>query len=1036
MRTVHRTFAWLLALLVLVSLLCPALAFAAEDPVQEPQSDAMDSDTDMDTDIDGNTDTVMDTDTAGDTNITGTGNTEIPGDTSQTDSDLQQKEDPVVEEKKETETGDSKETQPSANKTPADGSQAGDNTTVGSDEKKSQEGTISKAAGDGGTGGSLSSADGTQKQSCQSTVMELFISDKGSDETGDGTHEAPFATMNAALAFAGDSDVEIVLSLMTDLCLHETVPVVGNVVTVTGDDGGKKITRSEDFNAHFNPEEEHSTALFEVGTADPESNPGGSLLIEGIVIDEQFMTTDPLQDAVIEVYDHGKLILGDDAYILNYGGSSAIHGWSGSEVVVSDGAMILDQTLVEKNGTVAVQNDEGCTYSQGVLAIVLSHGESYDEVYGKHNEVGTDRDKDEETNTDAGVTDTTVVSTGNEGSGDKDTGNNSSGNDDTGNDDTGNDDIGNDDTGNDDIGNDDAGNDDIGNDDTDNDGAGNDDTGTKEDRSKDTSDDNNVNEDNSDLPSLKIQKKVASAGGTLGAVNDGGEALKEGNDSATGPSYSLDAPKNVSQKSTKRTINSYLTTGTVEGYEIPYTVSLNLGEFLGGASAIAAQTLTGADIELKLQLDALLYPETTAPGQNTVNPIWRYSFMSASAAYDSTTSTVNISLKADQDSLTGMENLASLLGNPLSLTVNTVVPSSTDFPQKASVTGTLTVTKMSFSTGNGNWLPNVETEAKTAITKLLDANKHATLVYDPNGGIGGPGTQELPAEQNHPLESANVPAHDDVNGKKVLFYGWTTEKDQHIYADGETAPSTVKNLTLEEENDPYHVYAVYSYDRNGDDIPDVDQKLLTLGFDGNAKNVTNEPGPITLPERSYLPGTAEFDIPEEEPVRKYYTFLGWSRDENATEASYKYDAPKAADRDITISKDTLLYAVWEANPVYTLYFDGNGGTNVPASQSAPSDNGIANLTITKEIPTRTGRTFVGWATQRYGTAAFDPGEAVKLRGGDVTLYAVWERNSSWSGSAPKTGDESNVPLYVLLAIAGAGGAYAVYRVLKKRGGSR
>ncbi len=836
--------------------------------------------------------------------------------------------------------------------------------------------------------------------------MELFISDKGSDETGNGTHGAPFATMNAALAFAGDSDVEIVLSLMTDLCLHETVPVVGNVVTVTGDDGGKKITRSEDFNAHFDPEEEHSTALFEVGTADPEGNPGGSLLIEGIVIDEQFMMTDPLQDAIIEVYDRGKLILGDDAYLLNYGGSSAVHGWPGSEVVVSDGAMILDQTTLEKNGTVAVQHDEGCTYSQGALAIVLSHGETYDEVYGEHNEAGadTDKDKDKKTNTDTGVTDTTVVSTGNEGFGDKDTGNSSSGNDDADSKDTGNDD------------------------------ADSKDTGTDDTDSKDSGD-STGNEDNSDLPDLKIQKKAVSAGGTLAAANDGGEALKEGNDSATGISFSLDAPPSVSQNSTEKTINSY-TNYAVGGYEIPYTVTLKLGSFLGTAGAIAAQTLTGADIELQLQLDALLYPETTALGENTVKLDWEYSFMSASATYDSTTSTVNISLNANQDSLTGTENLASLLSNPLNLTVKTIILSNPYPPQnKESVTGTLTVNKITFSTENENMPVSSTPEAKTAITKLLDDSKTATLVYDPNGGTDGPGEQILPAETNHKLETSDVPTHADIYGSEILFYCWTaTEKT--TYYDHKTKLSEsekLKSVDLVAGN-TVRVYAAYSYDRNEDGIPDAEQNLLTLGFDGNAKNVTNVPGPITQTARPL--GTAEFDIPEQEPVRKYYTFLGWSEDENATEASYKYDAPKAADRDITISKDTLLYAVWEANPVYTLYFDGNGGTNVPASQSAPSDNGVANLTITKQIPSRTGRTFVGWATQRYGTAAFDPGEAVKLRGGDVTLYAVWERNSSWSGRAPKTGDEGNVPLYVLLAIAGAGGAYAVYRVLKKRGGSR
>ena len=1024
MRTIHRTFAWLLALLVLVSLLCPALAFASEDSGSELESGAGTKEITGTAEDSGNT---AASETAGNADATNTAassgaavseKTVLPGNVSQEDSDQQKQENPALGEKKEAQSDDSKERESAENESSADGTQAG-----GSGEKKSQEASLTKSAGEitgGSSSGSLSSADGTQKQSTKSRVMELFISAEGSDETGNGTHEAPFATLNAALAFAGDSDVEIILSLMTDLALRETVPVVGNVVTVTGDDGGKKITRAEDFNAHFDPEEEHSTALFEVGTSDPESNPGGSLLIEGIIIDEDFMRTDPVQDAMIQVYDRGKLILGDDVYLLNYGGDSAVHGWPGSEVVVSDAAMILDQTSVEENGTVAVQHDEGCTYSQGAAAIVLSHGEKYEDVYGGQEEAGANENKEVNKETNSDINNKTISSgnAGNELKADGNTGNEGSGNDEKSKT-TGDEGSDNKDTGVEDAS---SGN------------AGGESSGDEKTENKDSEGENTGDEKKTDVPSLKIREKAASANGTLGAANDGGEALKAGNESSSSVSYTLTAPESVSQNSTQRTINSY--TNTVAGYVIPYTVTLELGSFLGTAGAIAAQSLTGADIELTLQLDKLLYPETTAAGQNTVLLDWKYQFMNASAVYNSETAVVTISLTADKDSLALADNLASVLSNPLSLTVNTVVPSSTAFPQKESVTGSLTLTTMTFTTGNGTWTPSVSPEAKTATTKLLDANKTATLVYDPNGGTGGPGEQKLPAEKDHKLEEKNVPTHADVNGTKVLFCGWTAEKDQKIYSDGETAPVRLTSLTLEEGKDPYHVYAVYGYDRNGDGTADVDQKLLTLGFNGNAQGVTNVPGPITQLARPELMNTAEFDIPEQEPVRKYYTFLGWSKDENATEASYKYDDSRAAHRDITISENTELYAVWEPSPVYTLYFNGNGGTNVPAAQSAPSDNGVANLTITRQIPTRTGRTFVGWATQRYGTAAFAPGEAVKLKGGDVTLYAVWERNSSWSGGAPKTGDESNVPLYVVLAVGSAGAAYVIYRVLKKRGNNR
>ena len=401
-----------------------------------------------------------------------------------------------------------------------------------------------------------------------------------------------------------------------------------------------------------------------------------------------------------------------------------------------------------------------------------------------------------------------------------------------------------------------------------------------------------------------------------------------------------------------------------------------------------------------------------------------------SAAYQATDHKIAVELATD-DAGSWKEHTAEL-EQTLVMTFKTVVPSGPTshseehYPQKDKVSSSVIVNQVSVILGNETRSFNPTVVSSGADTKLLGARK-ATLVYDPNGGNGGTVTQSLPEETGHKLETSEVPTHENVNGMPVLFYGWTLEKDHKIYIDGESKPETVATVNLT-ENQTVTVYAVYSFDRNEDGIPDVDQRILTLGFDANGG--AGNPSPIIKSATGGLAAT--FDIPPQEPTRKYYTFLGWSEDENATEAKYKYDAPKKANRDITITKDTCLYAVWEENPVYTLYFNGNGGANVPAAQSARSDNGVAEMTITRQIPTRSGRTFVGWSVQRYGTAAFDPGEDVRLTGGDVTLFAVWERNGSSSGRAPKTGDESNVPLYVVLAVGSAAAAYAVVQVLKKR----
>ena len=66
---------------------------------------------------------------------------------------------------------------------------------------------------------------------------------------------------------------------------------------------------------------------------------------------------------------------------------------------------------------------------------------------------------------------------------------------------------------------------------------------------------------------------------------------------------------------------------------------------------------------------------------------------------------------------------------------------------------------------------------------------------------------------------------------------------------------------------------------------------------------------------------------------------------------------------------------------------------------------------------------------------------MKLTGGDVTLYAVWKRNASSTGSysttttngkAPRTGDGNNPLLYAALAAGSAAALSGVVYVLRKK----
>lgn len=332
---------------------------------------------------------------------------------------------------------------------------------------------------------------------------------------------------------------------------------------------------------------------------------------------------------------------------------------------------------------------------------------------------------------------------------------------------------------------------------------------------------------------------------------------------------------------------------------------------------------------------------------------------------------------------------------------------------------------------------------KTAKTQMLGLPT-STLTYDVNGGKAGTGpAPELISEtEAYTLKTEPAPTHDPQDGVAVIFAGWTETKDSKIYATGDQAPATVKTIKVE-AGKSITVYAVYSLDTNGDGVPDVDQILATLSFDANGGQ--GAPDPIIHVVGSLTNGELGVDIPEQEPTRDYYTFLGWGEKPDATKDDklYKHDAEKASRRDIPVTKDTTLYAVWKEN--YKIIYDANGGSNAPEptvlktmtktgtdSKGNPIYSGQA--VITSEVPTREGYTFRGWAVTRRSAASYFAGNKVEISSGDVTLYAVWTKGASGGTNGPKTGDEDAGVYAALLCISAAGLAATGGLLWKKRRG--
>jgi uncharacterized repeat protein (TIGR02543 family) len=90
---------------------------------------------------------------------------------------------------------------------------------------------------------------------------------------------------------------------------------------------------------------------------------------------------------------------------------------------------------------------------------------------------------------------------------------------------------------------------------------------------------------------------------------------------------------------------------------------------------------------------------------------------------------------------------------------------------------------------------------------------------------------------------------------------------------------------------------------------------------------------------------------------------------------------------------------------YTITYNANGGSGAPPSQTKYYGK---TLELSSTNPTRSGYSFLGWATSAGGSKVYDPG-ANYTGNASVTLYAVWEAitytvryNANGGTGAPST----------------------------------
>lgn len=229
-----------------------------------------------------------------------------------------------------------------------------------------------------------------------------------------------------------------------------------------------------------------------------------------------------------------------------------------------------------------------------------------------------------------------------------------------------------------------------------------------------------------------------------------------------------------------------------------------------------------------------------------------------------------------------------------------------------------------------------------------------TISYNGNGGKGNTNGETTDADTAIPI----APNGYTRNG--YTFQTWNTKADGtgNTYRPGDSITLT-GDITLYAQWKA-NQYAV-AYAPNGGDGSMPDQ---TFSYDQTQALSSNQ---FTRPG---------------------WTFTGWNTKADGTGTAYK-NRQEVKNLTAQDGGEITLHAQWEADKA-ALHYDANANT---ATGDTPDSEGVTDgtITVSKNGYANVGYTFTGWNTKPDGTGStIQPGDAVKLPVGGMTVYAQWE----------------------------------------------
>ena len=283
------------------------------------------------------------------------------------------------------------------------------------------------------------------------------------------------------------------------------------------------------------------------------------------------------------------------------------------------------------------------------------------------------------------------------------------------------------------------------------------------------------------------------------------------------------------------------------------------------------------------------------------------------------------------------------------------------------------------------------------------------IIYDNNGGTGGPGVRAGLISGIYEISRPN-PTHVSLDGDNVLFIGWSLTRSPILYV-FDTTPTLAAYVYIANAN--VVLFAVWGYDRDGNGIADAFEGHITIY---NPNGGTGGPG--TIPGRLY--GQYPLDAPNPTHASSdgsNVLFVGWSLMQ-ISEILESYSAIPAMEGNVFLDgADVTLYAVWGydrnnngtadiGERKFSIIYNDNGGTGGPGTLAGrlAGTYAIAMPNPTHAPVGGNNVLFLGWSLTQISTIleATDTvptlSSNVAISTANVTLYAVWRYDRGGSES--------------------------------------